>query len=169
MKTPSPRVTLIAALDSHRAIGQDNQLPWHLPKDLKRFKELTRGKPVIMGRKTAQSLGRPLPHRVNIVLSGSTRAPFDGARMAHSPAHALDLAGDAPEVMIIGGGQVYSLFLPLATLIRLTWVDTVVEGPDAHFPEFASGEWAEVSREECLPDDSHPFAFRFIDYMSLGR
>ena len=165
---PSPAITLIAALDSKRAIGQDNALPWHIPQDLQRFKALTRGKPLIMGRKTAESLGRALPHRANIVLSRSNASPFEGMVVAPTVDQALALAGSAPEVMIVGGGQVYELFLPRAQVLRLTWVDTQVERPDAYFPELEPGQWVETFREEHSPSVGQPLRFRFVDYRRIG-
>lgn len=167
MRSSSPRIALIAALDTRQAIGQDNALPWKISEDLKRFKALTWGKPIVMGRKTAQSLGRALPGRSNIVLSGHQSPPFEGMRVARNPAEALALAGPAPEVMVIGGGQVYGLFLPLAHVLHLTWVDTEVERPDAYFPAIDMEDWEEVRREEYGPTPTQPLAFRFVDYQRV--
>ena len=134
------QVSLLAALDRNFAIGKHNALPWHLPDDLKRFKALTLGKPVLMGRKTAESLGRALPKRRNLVLTRSGRLPFEGMQAVASIEDALAVAArDGDELCVIGGGEVYALALPLATHMHLTLVDTVVEGADAFFPRSEAG------------------------------
>ena len=158
-------VSLIAAIDRHDAIGKGNALPWHLPADLKRFKALTLGKPVLMGRKTAQSLGRALPGRRNLVLTRSGRVPFEGMEAVGSLDDAL--AG-ADEVCVIGGGEIFALTLPMATQLLLTHVDTVVEGADAFFPAFDPAQWRVVSREAHPADATHAFAFEFVDYVRAG-
>jgi len=159
-------LVLIAALDRHGAIGRDNDLPWRLPDDLKRFKALTLGKPVLMGRKTAQSLGRALPGRRNLVLTRSGQVPFDGMQAVASVEEALRAAADegAQELCVIGGGEVYALCLPVAKLMHLTHVDTAVEGADAFFPAFDASQWRVTGREPHEPDAKHAFAFEFIDY-----
>jgi dihydrofolate reductase len=153
-------LSLIAALDRRNAIGKGNALPWHLPADLKRFKALTLGKPVLMGRKTAESLGRALPGRRNLVLTRSGRVPFDGME-AIALDDALALGG---EVCVIGGGEIYELTLPFATHLHLTHVDTIVEGADAFFPAFDANAWRVTSREAHAADERHAFAFEFVDY-----
>ncbi|MBC7991437.1 MAG: dihydrofolate reductase [Luteimonas sp.] len=160
-------LVLIAALDHDRAIGKDNALPWHLPEDLKRFKALTLGKPILMGRKTAESLGRALPKRRNLVLTRSGRIPFEGMQAVASVDEALRVASDdgAEELCVIGGGDVFALTLPLAGRMHLTWVDTVVDGADAFFPRFDPGEWTATSREAHSADSKHAVAFEFVDYM----
>lgn len=156
-------VSLIAALDRAFAIGRGNALPWHLPDDLKRFKALTLGKPVLMGRKTAQSLGRALPKRTNLVLTRAGEAPFAGMQAVASLEAALALA-EGDELCVIGGGEVYALALPLATHLHLTHVDTAVAGADALFPRFDAQRWRETARTHHPADASHPFAFDFVDY-----
>ena len=160
-------LSLIAALDRHRAIGKGNALPWHLPADLKRFKALTLGKPILMGRKTAESIGRPLPGRRNLVLSRSTQAPFDGTEVVASIDAALALADEAGELCVIGGGEVYALCLPRATHLHLTHVDTIVDGADAFFPAFDAAAWRIASREAHAADERHAFAFEFVDYVRV--
>jgi len=157
------RITLIAAMDKNRAIGFDNRMPWHLPDDLKRFKSLTTGKTVLMGRKTAQSLGRALPNRQNLVLSRSTQMPFDGMQGVNSWQAALD-ATQSDELMVIGGGEIYALALPHAQQMHLTYVDTALTHADAYFPAFDAGQWRETHAEMHHGDERHAFAFRFIDY-----
>ncbi len=161
-------ICIVAAFDRNRAIGRGNALPWHLPDDLKRFKALTLGKPVLMGRKTAESLGRALPGRHNMVLTRSGRAPFDGMDAVTSLDAALEMIHDDSvgdeELMVIGGGDVFALALPLATRMHLTYVDTVVADPDAFFPPFDASMWRIVSRESHAADAKHAFAFEFVDY-----
>jgi dihydrofolate reductase len=159
-------ISLIAALDRNRAIGRAGAMPWHLPDDLKRFKQLTLGKPVLMGRKTALAIGRALPGRRNLVLTRGGRVPFDGMEAVASVDAALRAAaGDgAGELCVIGGAQVYALTLPLATTMRLTLVDTAVDGADAFFPAFDAGDWHAVSREQHEADARHAFAFEFVEY-----
>ena len=159
-------ISLIAALDGNSAIGFDNQLPWHLPDDLKRFKALTTGKTILMGRKTAQSLGRALPNRQNLVLSHSTHAPFAGMQMVHSWQTALD-ACESDELMVIGGGEIYSLALPMANRLYLTHVDTCLTQADTWFPAVDSSVWREVCVEAHACDEKHAFAFRFVDYLKM--
>jgi dihydrofolate reductase len=156
-------LSLIAAADRNLAIGRDNQLPWHLPDDLKRFKALTLGKPVLMGRKTAESLGRALPKRENLVLTRSGRLPFEGMRPVASLDEALHIAGES-ELMVIGGGEIYALTLPLASRLYLTHVDTAVVGAEAYFPRFDRDQWRETSRAAHDIDEKHAYAFEFVDY-----
>ena len=162
----TPQLSLLAALDREFAIGKDNSLPWHLPADLKRFKALTLGKPLLMGRRTAESLGRALPGRRNLVLTRSGRVPFDGMQAVASLDDALQLADvdQASELCVIGGGEVFAMTVPLATRMHLTWVDTVVDGADAFFPRFDPGQWQVVARETHAADAKHAFPFEFIDY-----
>jgi dihydrofolate reductase len=156
-------LTLVAALDRHRAIGRDNGLPWHLPDDLKRFKALTLGKPMLMGRRTAEALGRALPGRRNLVLTRSGRVPFDGMQAVASLDDAL-AAADAPELMVIGGGEIYALTLALAQRMWLTHVDTVVAGADAFFPAHDPRQWTATAREPHPADARHSFAFETVCY-----
>ncbi len=162
------RISLIAAIDRNFAIGKGNVLPWHLPDDLRRFKALTLGKPILMGRKTAESLGRALPKRRNLVLTRSGRAPFDGMQAVASLDDAIRIATvDGDKLCVIGGGEVYALALPRAHLIHLTCVDTVVEAADAHFPRFEEGAWRETSRSGHAADAEHAFPFEYVDYRRL--
>ncbi|WP_058835454.1 dihydrofolate reductase [Luteimonas abyssi] len=156
------RISLIAALDRNRAIGRGNALPWRLPDDLKRFKALTLGKPVLMGRKTAESLGRALPGRENLVLTRSGRLPFEGMRAVSSLDAAL--AVDADELCVIGGGEIYALTLPHADVLHLTHVDTIVADADAFFPDWTQMAWNVVAREARPADTRHVIPFEFVDY-----
>src|SRR5690606_10792287 len=143
------QVSLVAALDRNHAIGRGNTMAWHLPDDFRHFKSLTLGKPLLMGRKTAESLGRALPGRRNLVLTRSGRVPFAGMEAVASLEQACALAaGDgAAELCVIGGGEVYALALPKASALKLTHVDTEIEGADAFFPAFDADGWRVVSSE----------------------
>ncbi len=162
------RVSLIAALDRNFAIGRGNALPWHLPADLKRFKALTLGKPLLMGRRTAQSLGRALPGRRNLVLTRSGAVPFAGMEAVTSLGDALERVFDAHELCVIGGGEVYALCLPRATHLHLTYVDAEVAGADAFFPRFDASAWRVMQRGSHPADATHAFAFEFVDYELPG-
>ena len=167
---PSQRmhVSLIAALDRKFAIGKGNALPWHLPDDLRRFKALTLGRPILMGRKTAQSLGRALPKRRNLVLTRSGQAPFEGMQAVASLDEAMALAAhDGEALCVIGGGEIYALALPMATHMHLTHVDTAVDGADAFFPSFDANQWRISARVAHAADSAHAFAFDFVDYARL--
>lgn len=161
-----PRLILIAALDHANAIGRDNDLPWRLPDDLKRFKALTLGKPVLMGRKTAQSLGRALPGRLNLVMTRSGKVPFEGMQAVASLQAAIEAAraSGAEDLSVIGGGDIFALALPYAEMLYLTHVDTLVERADAHFPAFDPAQWEVVARQAHAADAKHALAFAFVDY-----
>lgn len=156
-------ISLIAALDRKHAIGRDGAMPWHLPDDLKRFKALTLGKPVLMGRKTAVAIGRALPGRLNLVLTRGDSAPFAGQVVVHALDEAIVQAHGA-DLAVIGGGEVYALAMPRATRMHLTWVDTEVADADTFFPRFDAREWIETSREQRIADARHAFAMTFVDY-----
>ena len=162
----SVALVLIAALDRAHGIGRGNELPWRLPDDLKRFKALTLGKPVLMGRRTAESLGRALPGRLNLVLTRNHRVPFAGMQSVASVEEARFIAEleGVDELCVIGGGEVYALCLPHATRMHLTHVDTVVEGADAFFPQFDATQWRTTAREAHGADARHAHAFEFVDY-----
>ena len=163
MKTP--RIAVIAAMDQDGAIGKDNRLPWHLPEDLKRFKSLTLGKPILMGRKTAESLGRALPGRTNLVLTRSGKVPFEGMQAISSFEAALAVAAaqDAQELCVIGGAQVYALALPTADVLYLTHVETRIEGADVHFPDLDPMGWRCIRNELHAADARHAFAMHFVE------
>jgi len=158
------KISLIAALDNEFAIGRGNALPWHLPADLQRFKALTLNKPIVMGRKTAESLGRALPKRRNIVLSRSGAVPFFGMEIASSFDAVLNLCRDEAELCIIGGGEIYRHVFPRATHLHLTHVDTIVENADTFFPNFDLKKWQVIPQERHAADEKHAFAFEFVDY-----
>ena len=154
-------VSLVVAASKNNVIGRDGELPWHLPEDLRHFKRITTGKPVIMGRKTFESIGRPLPDRHNIVMTRDPDYAAEGCDVVDSVAEALDVAGDADEVMIIGGGQVYRDFLPRADRIYMTRVQAEVQG-DTRFPRIEGNAWRLVSAEHHAADEKHEFAFEMM-------
>jgi dihydrofolate reductase len=154
------KLSLIVAADRNNLIGRDNQLPWHLPADLAFFKRTTMGAPMLMGRKTWESIGRPLPGRTSIVITRDPHYRTEGAIVVHSIEEALRAAGDAPELFVIGGAKLFEDTLPVADRIHLTRINHEFEG-DTWFPEIGP-EWREVSREEHGPDDKNPYPYAFI-------
>ncbi|MDM8547951.1 type 3 dihydrofolate reductase [Candidatus Venteria ishoeyi] len=146
-------LSIIAALSKNRVIGLNQQMPWHLPADLAWFKQNTLGKPIVMGRKTFESIGRPLPGRDNIVLSRDSDLLIPGCQVIHQLQALEDL--NAPEIMIIGGGQLYAQTLPLAERLYLTEVQAEFEG-DTYFPVLEDEDWQEVSRIERTADEKNP-------------
>jgi dihydrofolate reductase len=161
-------VAMIAAVSRNGVIGVDNKLPWHLPEDLKFFKRMTQAKPLVMGRKTFASIGRPLPGRINIVVTRDASFQHDGVRVCHDLESALLLADQqatidaSEEIMVMGGGEIYAQALPHASRIYLTEVDVEVEG-DARFPELDESEWQEVQRVPGSPVEGQP-AYSFVEY-----
>jgi len=156
-------ITLVVAASQNNAIGKDNQLLWHLPKDMRFFKNTTWGLPILMGRKTFESLGsKLLPGRVNIILTQQKKWTAEGAIVVHSIQEAILVAGqqDYKELMVIGGGQVYQEALPLAQKVWLTRVHTHISG-DTFFPVLPSADWVLQSSEKVSADEKHIFAFDF--------
>ena len=154
-------VSLVVAASTNNVIGRDGGLPWHLPDDLRHFKRITTGKPLIMGRRTFESIGKPLPERQNIVMTRDPDYAAEGCDVVSSVDEALELAGDAEEVMIIGGGQVYRDFLSRADRIYMTRVQAEVQG-DTLFPDFDKSAWRLVSSEHHAADDRHGYAFEMM-------
>jgi dihydrofolate reductase len=157
-----PRKSIIVAMSENRVIGVKNELPWRLKKDLQNFKQVTMGHTLIMGRKTFESIGRPLPGRRNIVITRQENYIHDGIEVASSPEEALSFCVD-DEVFIVGGAEIYKAMLDHADRIYLTLVEAHVEG-DAWFPAFANEEWEEVDREFHAADDENEHAFAFVIY-----
>jgi len=153
-------ISIIAAMSNSRVIGKNNKMPWHLPADLKHFKSVTLGKPIIMGRKTFESIGKALPGRRNMVITRQERE-FPDCEVFHSLEAALDAVAMEPEVMIIGGANVYAQVLPKVQRMYLTFIDIDVDG-DAFFPAWDKSIWQEVSSEAHDPDDKNPYAYRFV-------
>lgn len=155
--------SLIAAMDNNRLIGKDNDLPWHLPADLQHFKSVTMSKPILMGRKTYDSIGRPLPGRQNIVLTRSSNVQIEGVTVVNSIGDAVKAAQNVEEVMVIGGSSIYELVLPEVDRMYLSYVDGEFEG-DAWFPEFDEGEWEIIEEQTQTADEKNAHACRFVTY-----
>jgi len=155
---------MIVAHADNRIIGKDNDMPWHLPADLAYFKKTTLGKPVIMGRKTYQSIGRPLPGRQNIVISRDKNFQADGIETATSVEQALSLAGDVPEVMVIGGGAIYAHCLAAAHRLYITHIKAGIDG-DTQFPFYdLTNDWQKSSSEFRIADDKNQYDLDFCVY-----
>ena len=155
------RVTLVAALGRNRVIGRDGGMPWHLPEDLRHFKALTLGHPLVMGRRTFESIGRPLPGRRTIVVTRSPSWGYAGVETAPSLAAALLLASEVEEVFVVGGGEIYAQALPLADRMVLTLIEEAPEG-DTFFPEWSPADWVEVARDARE-------GFAFVTYERAGE
>jgi dihydrofolate reductase len=166
-----PRPTIIAAVASNGTVGRGNRLPWRLPEDLRRFKQLTLGHAVIMGRKTFESIlaatGKPLPGRENIVITRSHDWSGPGCRSVHSLEAALRAVPDGQDAFVIGGGEIYALALPLARRLYLTEIEQAFEG-DAFFPEFDRSRWREVARERRVHEGPGGFGYAFVEYRLAG-
>jgi len=158
---PGPLLALLVAATENGVIGRDGGMPWHLPDDLKHFKTLTLGKPVLMGRRTFDSIGRPLPGRTNLVLTRARDWSVPGVTVVSDLAAALRAAAAAAELMVAGGAQVYALALPRAARIHLTRIHAVIDG-DTRLPDIDPRVWREVAREERPADARHAHAFSFI-------
>ncbi|WP_139410233.1 type 3 dihydrofolate reductase [Aeromonas veronii] len=156
------KISMIAAMAHDRVIGKDNQMPWHLPADLAHFKRVTLGKPVLMGRKTFESIGRPLPVRRNLVISRNPDYQAEGIEVVGSVEAALALlAGSSvEELMVIGGGHLYAEMLPSADCLYLTRIDLAVEG-DTRFPAFDDGQWQRIECESHPADEKNPHPYSF--------
>jgi dihydrofolate reductase len=161
------RITVIAAVARNGVIGRDGRIPWHIPGDLPRFKRITMGHPVIMGRRTWESLGRPLPGRRNIVISRTPGYAAGGAEVFASLAEALAACAGAPEVFVIGGTEVYREALAVADRLLLTEIDADFEG-DARFPPFDRAAWRETAREPHPAGSDCPFAYAYVTYDRRG-
>ena len=155
------RISIIAALSSNHVIGRDNALPWHLPADLKHFKSVTMGKPVIMGRRTYESIGRPLPGRINIVVTSNPAFVADGCEVVPSIEKALELVREYDEIMVIGGASFYAQMLPRAGRMYLTLVHAEVDG-DAYFPDYRASEWRQSERRDFHADDRNNVDYSFV-------
>ncbi|MGB7649584.1 MAG: dihydrofolate reductase [Gallionella sp.] len=160
---PAPRLSLIVAMASNRTIGINNTLPWRCPEDLKHFKALTMGHHMIMGRKTFDSIGKPLPGRTTVVISRDSALKIEGCLVAHSVAQAIALCGDDSEIFVVGGAEIYVQTLPLADTLYITEIQQAVLG-DAHFPDFDKRVWQEIKRESRSQDSPQPLHYHFVHY-----
>jgi dihydrofolate reductase len=156
-----PVVSIISAMAQNRVIGHENRLPWHLPADLQHFKAVTMGKPMIMGRKTWESLPGLLPGRMHIVVSRNPAYQAEGGRVVHSLEEAIEAAGNVEELMIIGGANLYAQALSQARRMYLTLIDAEVQG-DAYFPVFNGDEWQTVEQLTHSADERNPFGYQFL-------
>jgi len=150
------------AWDRNRVIGKGGGLPWKLPDDMKHVRALTVGKPLIMGRRTYESIGRPLPDRTNIVLTRDPSFNADGVLVARTPEEALALAGDAPETIVFGGAEVLKQFIPMVDRVYLTEVDAEVKDGDTVFPSFGQIDFRVLENVPHAADERHPYPFRFL-------
>lgn len=161
MNKASPLIVLVAAMARGRVIGRDGDMPWHLPADLAHFKAVTLGHPVLMGRRTFESIGRALPGRTNIVISRGCPALPDGVKLAAGLREGLALTPDAEKIMVIGGGQIYAEALPLADQLELTLVDASIDG-DTFFPEFELRDWRVLGSQVRPADAQNAHALNFL-------
>ena len=157
-------INIIVAMSKNRVIGDSNSLIWHLPADLKRFKELTTGNPIVMGRKTYESIGRPLPNRRNIIITRDVKYDVEGCEVVNSLEEALMICNN--NCFIIGGGEIYKQSMSIADQIYLTLVHEDFEG-DTEFPEIGS-EWKMVTSQDFEPDEKNKHKYSFIEYMKFG-
>ncbi len=157
------KIIIIAALANNGIIGNKNQLIWHLPNDLKRFKMLTTGHTIVMGRKTFESLGRPLPGRENIVLTHQKKWKREGIKVFHTKRAVLDYTKEKEKIFVIGGAEIYQLFLKQAHILEITYVDTMAIG-DARFPIINYENWKLVREFLHEKDEKHIFSYKFATY-----
>ncbi len=155
------RLSIVVAMDSNRLIGKDNGLPWHLPADLAFFKKLTTGNTILMGRKTFDSIGRPLPNRRNIVITRNADIEIAGCEVVNSIEEALSLAQGETEVMVIGGAKLYQQILPIADRLYITQIESEFDG-DTYFPSYNEAEWFQISLDSREPDEDNHHKCHFI-------
>ncbi|MGR8931738.1 MAG: dihydrofolate reductase [Gammaproteobacteria bacterium] len=160
------KISLIVAMASNRAIGLNGQMPWHLSADLKRFKQVTMGSPIMMGRKTYEAIGHPLPGRENLVISRSEDYRLSGCRVFTSIESGLDYASTSDELFVIGGATLYEALLPIADYLYLTMIDRRFEG-DTFFPEIDYKTWEELSREDVSNDPQVDFSYSFLKLQAV--
>ncbi|MGA4718883.1 dihydrofolate reductase [Fictibacillus nanhaiensis] len=154
-------ISFVVAMDENRAIGKDNDLPWYLPNDLKHFKNVTMGKPIVMGRKTYESIGKPLPGRENIVVTRDEHYQAEGTTVVHSVEEVIHK--EAEELCVIGGTEIFKLFMPVADRLYVTEIHHTFDA-DTYFPEINRDEWREVSRESGTVDEKNKYPHDFVVY-----
>ncbi|MCV9888452.1 dihydrofolate reductase [Metabacillus halosaccharovorans] len=160
-------ISLIVAMDKHRLIGRDNQLPWHLPQDLAYFKKVTMNHKIIMGRKTFESIGRPLPGRENIIVTRDSTYSQEGCTILHSIDEILELSSRSDEeLFVIGGAEIFKEILPVSDRLYITEIDDVFEG-DTYFPDRKETEWKKISVEKGTRDKKNPYDFEFVVYEKI--
>lgn len=157
-------ISFIVAMDSQRVIGKENQLPWHLPADLKFFKKVTMGHPIVMGRKTHESIGKPLPGRENVIVTRNKDYASDGCIVLHTIEELLQYVEEKKEeVFVIGGAELFTVMFPYADRLYLTQIEHEFEG-DVYFPEFHKDEWIRISHEKGIKDEKNPYDYFFNVY-----
>ncbi len=165
--TDQPKLSLIVAMAQNRTIGVNNTLPWRCPEDLKHFKTLTMGHHMIMGRKTFDSIGKPLPGRTTVIVTRNTELKIEGCLVAHSLPEAIQLCAGDDEIFVVGGAELYAQALPLVNTLYITEIQQEVEG-DAHFPAFDKNTWRESSREVRAQETPQPLVYHFVTYGRVG-
>jgi len=165
---PQSRLSIIVAMSRNRVIGANGAIPWHLPEELKRFKSVTMGHHIVMGRKTWESIGRPLPGRTTVIVSRQRGYSAPGAKIAHSLDAAVAACGDDSEIFVIGGAELYAQALPRANRLYLTTVDAEIPG-DTAMPAFDAGDWREVSSMSFATDERHRYPFRCVVYERISN
>ena len=155
------QLSIIVAMDRNHVIGANGDLPWHISADLQNFKKITMGKPIIMGRKTHESIGRPLPGRENIILTRDNNYQAEGCTVLQSLEDIFEHCKNVDEIMITGGAEIYQHTLEQASHLYLTEVHTEIEG-DTHFPEFDRNQWQEISREDYKADEKNDYDYSFV-------
>lgn len=168
IQNPASRLSIIVAMARNRVIGINNTLPWHLPADLKHFRTLTMGHHIVMGRKTYESIGKPLPGRTSVVVTRNTAYSAPGVIAVNSLESAISACGGDSEIFVIGGAELYLQAIARADRIYLTEIDADIDG-DAHFPEFSRTEWHEVSRESGSQQEPQPLHYHFVIYQRNAR
>ncbi|MEE8589662.1 MAG: type 3 dihydrofolate reductase [Sulfurimonadaceae bacterium] len=159
-----PKISIIVAMAKNRVIGKDNDMPWHLPADLQHFRQMTLNRPIIMGRKTYESIGRPLPKRHNIIISRNVDYKVDGCDVVSSLDKAVEVAGEVEEIFIIGGGFLYNQTIDQADRLYLTFIDLDVEG-DTLFPEYEHLSLKKISSEHHQKDEKNPYDYEFAEFV----
>ncbi len=157
------QISLIAAMDRNRVIGKENDIPWRIPNDWKFVRKTTVGRPIILGRKNFESIGRVLPGRRNIILSRDTGLTIEGCEIAHSIQDVFDLCANEAEIFIFGGEQIYKMFMPYVSKMYITKIHHEFEG-DTFFPELDRNEWKEISVERGIQDERNPYVYYFHVY-----
>jgi len=157
-----PHISILVAMAKNRTIGIDNSLPWRIPEDMKHFKALTMGHHLIMGRKTYDSIGKPLPGRTTVVVTRDRNLKIDGCIVVHSLAEAIAACAD-DEIFVVGGAEIYAQALPLADTLYITEIQQDVDG-DAHFPEFDKSVWQELTRDKHSQSEPQPLEYHFVTY-----
>jgi dihydrofolate reductase len=156
-------ISLLVAMDNNRTIGKNNDLPWYLPADLKYFKKVTMGHPIVMGRKTYESIGRPLPGRENIIITRDKSYDIESAQVVHSIQEAIDVTKDEDEVFVIGGAEIFKQYMPDSDRLYITQIEHDFDG-DTFFPEINYAEWKIISKEKGIKDEKNPYDYYFMIY-----